>query len=186
MILRSFFILSGITLLLGGCDTWGDVSPGFTQMGYKPVYAKSSDLGELIKSSTPQNLTATGKIYTKGNYLLVTRPYEGVHVFDNTDPGKPVNLSFIQIPGNIDVAMKGDFLYADYIGRIVVLDLKDVMNPRITQTAKLDTAYQNFPPADLQRESWRTYYECPDPSKGTVIGWIYTSLKSPKCWRNSQ
>jgi hypothetical protein len=175
-----------VMILFWGCDPDRSVF-GFSQMGFKPIYAASADLNQLIKSNSPQTLTETGKIYVKGKYLLVNRPYSGIHVFDNTDPAKPINLAFIEIPGNLDVTMKGDYLYADYIGKIAVIDLKDILNPRITQTVSLDTRYQTEPPKATQRQGFSTtYFECPDPQKGTVIGWVYTTLKDAKCWRNEQ
>jgi hypothetical protein len=83
--------------------------------------------------------------------------------------------------------MKGDYLYADYIGKIAVIDLSDISKPRVTQTVELDTKYQNYPPqADVNQFTWRTYFECPDPKKGIVVGWTYTSLKNAKCWRDGQ
>lgn len=178
--------LFAIVLLFWGCDR-SRFTNGFSQMGFKPVYASSADLTQLIKSNSPQALTETGKIYVKGNLLFINRPFSGIHVFDNTDPAKPINLAFIEIPGNLDITMKGDYLYADYIGKIAVIDLSDINKPKITQTVELDAKYQDFPPqADLSQFSWRTYFECPDPKKGTVVGWIYTSLKNPKCWRDEQ
>lgn len=184
---KIFTPLAMVTLLFWGCDT-GRVSSGFTQMGYKPIYAASGDLREIIKSTTAKSLTETGKIYVKGNLLLVNRPFEGVHVIDNTDPKNPQNLAFLEIPGNLDVVMKGNFLYADYAGKIAIIDISDINHPRVTQNVSLDTRFQEYPPqADLtNRFTWRTYFECPNPKKGVVIGWTYTQLNSPKCWRDDQ
>jgi len=179
--------LAILLLVMGGCDNprWNS---GFTQMGYKPVYASSGDLKLLIKSSPAKALTETGKIYTKGNLLLVNQPFQGVHVIDNTDPANPINTSFLEIPGNIDVSIKGNYMYADYSGKIVVIDISDISHPRVTQNVTLDTHFQEYPPqADLTRDfTWRTYFECPDPKKGVVVGWVYANLNSPKCWRENQ
>lgn len=179
--------LAIVVLLFWGCDT-GRVSSGFTQMGYKPIYASSGDLKEIVKSSGPKALTQTGKIYVKGNLLLINRPFEGVHIIDNTDTKNPINVAFLEIPGNLDVVMKNNFLYADYAGKIAIIDISDIQHPRVTQNVELDTRFQEYPPqADLTSNwSWRTYFECPDKNKGVVIGWSYTELKSPKCWRENQ
>lgn len=184
--LRQITLWAMVSLLLLGCDTRIH-DGGFSQTGFKPVYAKSGDLKELIKTTGPQSMTSTGKIYIKGKYLLVNRPYEGVHIFDNTDNKNPVNLAFLEIPGNVDVSMKGDYLYADYIGKIAVIDLADIQKPRVTQTVELNTEFQNYPPTASQDDFvWRTYFECPDPKKGVVVGWVHTELKSPKCWRDGR
>lgn len=184
--IKNITLIAAVFLVFSGCET-GTWQSGFTQMGYKPVYVRSGELKDLIKSTAPQALTETGKIYVKGNYLLVNRPFAGIHVFDNSDPANPVNLAFLEIPGNMDVSMKGNFLYADYIGKIAVIDVTDIQKPRVTQTVAIDTQFQNYPPTDLQgRGTWRTYFECPDPSKGIVVGWSYTQLNSPKCWRDRE
>lgn len=182
--IRNITLLSAVFLLFSGCEN-GFRDWNFNQMGYKPVYAPSGDLSEIIKSTAPRALTETGKIYVKGNYLMVNRPFAGVHVFDNSDPANPVNLAFLEIPGNMDVSMRGDFLYADYIGKIAVIDISDLKHPRVTQNVQIESTNQQYPPdEELNRRSWRTYFECPDPSKGVVVGWVYTQLNSPKCWRD--
>jgi hypothetical protein len=177
-----------VILLFWGCTGGRSDTRTGSIMGFKPIYASSGDMKAIIRSSPAKNLTETGKIYVKGGLLLINKPFSGVHVIDNTDPAKPVNLSFLEIPGNIDVSMKGNFLYADYAGKIAVIDVTDIANPRVTQSVELDTKFQNYPPqADIQnRWTTRTYFECPDPSKGLVVGWMYTTLKSPKCWKDEQ
>ncbi len=174
-------------LALFGCTSDRMSTVGMTTMGFKPIYASSGNLKDLIKSTAAKPLTETGKIYVKGNLLLVNRPYEGVHVIDNTDSKNPVNMAFLQIPGNVDVTIKGDYMYADYAGKICVIDIHDIAKPRVTQDVTLDTKYQQYPPqADITNSlSWRTYFECPDKKKGTVVGWVYTRLNSPKCWRDN-
>ncbi len=176
-----------VGLALFGCTSDRMNTAGMITMGFKPIYASSGNLKDLIKSTAAKPLTETGKIYVKGNLLLVNKPYEGVHVIDNTDSKNPVNTAFLQIPGNVDVTIKGDYMYADYAGKICVIDIRDIANPRVTQDVTLDTKYQQYPPqADITNAwSWRTYFECPDKKKGTVVGWVYTRLNSPKCWRDN-
>jgi hypothetical protein len=46
-------------------------------------------------------------------------------VIDNTDPSNPVKLSFITIPGNYDLAIKNNILYADSYIDLVLLDISN-------------------------------------------------------------
>ena len=55
-------------------------------------------------------MTETGKIYVAGNYVFVNEYHEGVRVVDISDLDNPVNVSFVPIPGNVDVAVKGTTL----------------------------------------------------------------------------
>jgi len=38
---------------------------------------------------------------------------EGIHIIDNSTITNPKFVSFIKIPGNYDIAVKGSVLYAD-------------------------------------------------------------------------
>lgn len=177
-------VLSLIMLGTWGCDrTLSSPESRWTSLGYKPIYASSANLDELVKSVPAKPLSGSGKIYVKGNLLLINKPYEGIHVVDNSNPSSPVNLSFIEIPGNIDISMKGNYLYADYAGQVAVIDLKDVNKPRLVQKITLSVENQQFPPVSARTGWGRTYFECPDSKKGVVIGWVETQLSDPKCWR---
>ena len=66
-----------------------------------------------IGIEAPRELKKTGKIYLKGDYILVNEMHQGVHVINYKDPSNPKNLAFVKIPGNVDVAVKENILYAD-------------------------------------------------------------------------
>jgi hypothetical protein len=53
---------------------------------------------------------------------------KGIHVIDNSNPAAPRNISFINIPGNVDIAVKGNSLYADCYSDIVVFDISNPAN----------------------------------------------------------
>ena len=50
---------------------------------------------------------------------------KGIHILDNTTPANPKNVAFIDIPGNMDLAVKGDILYADLYTDLVTLDISN-------------------------------------------------------------
>lgn len=164
-----------ITGLLTGCERT-DRGPETATVGLRPVYASYAEI-RSIQTLDPQPMRTPGKIYVKDNLLLINEVGRGIHVVDNTDPARPVKLSFVSIPGNIDLAMKGSVLYADNLVDLVALDLS---NPRAVRVVKrLENAfpYQAYPPDRNVR------FECADPAKGVVVRWERAELKDARCRR---
>lgn len=90
---------------------------------YAPVYKSLTQVRKEMKSTSPQELQQTGKLYIYGKYIFLNEVEKGIHVIDNTNPAAPRNISFIPIPGNVDLAVKGDYLYADSYTDLVVFDI---------------------------------------------------------------
>lgn len=103
---------------------------------YDPVYIKPEALRTNIFPEGPRDLEKTGKIYTYKNFLFINEPREGIHVFDNTDAENPVALSFIDIPGNVDIAVQNDLLYADNYIDLVVFNINDPANIQMVGRAE--------------------------------------------------
>lgn len=169
-----FFLLIG---MLWSCN--GAFTPSFNEgevEGYAPIYATGEELN--VKILQAKALESPGKIYTIGNYLLVNERMKGIHIINNEDPSKPVNTAFLQIMGNIDMAMKNGLLYADQMGSLLVIDLNDVNNINVVQQEEhVFNSEFAYPPVR------GTYFECVDPAKGVVVGWEFKVLDSPKCYR---
>ena len=104
------------TLLLSAC-----VEEPETYTEYTPVLLKRTDLEQSIKVEAARPIKNTGKIYRKGSLLFINEKFEGVHVYNNSDPKKPVALGFIKIPGNVDITIKNDIIYADNAVDLVTL-----------------------------------------------------------------
>mgnify|MGYP003625113283 FL=1 len=94
----------------------------------KPLKMSKADFKKAIDVIAPIPMDESGKIYVYGDYIFVNEKYEGVHVVDNTDPKAPQKIAFIKIPGNVDVSVKGNYLYADSITDLIVLDISDINN----------------------------------------------------------
>jgi hypothetical protein len=104
-----------------------------TYIIYEPVYREKSAVLADIKSSQPQSINSPGKIYTYGNFIFLNDINKGVHVIDNTNPSNPVIKAFINIPGNVDIAVKGNMLYADLYTDMVSIDISNPLNARFTK-----------------------------------------------------
>ena len=96
-----------------------------TYTWYEPVYKSKEEVRANIKSNPPTALKKTGKLYVFGNYIFLNEVDKGVHVIDNSNPSKPRNVAFIDIPGNQDIAVKDNMLYADLYDDLVTIDVSD-------------------------------------------------------------
>ncbi|HET9826539.1 MAG TPA: hypothetical protein VFP87_14465, partial [Chitinophagaceae bacterium] len=98
-----------------------------------PVYKEKNEVYANIKSNPPSEIQFPGKIFIYGHYIFLNEINKGVHIIDNSDPSDPVAKAFIDIPGNLDIAVKGNTLYADLYTDLVVVDIS---NPEHTKFIK--------------------------------------------------
>ncbi|HHH54785.1 MAG TPA: hypothetical protein ENK91_14070 [Bacteroidetes bacterium] len=122
---------------------------------YNPVYMTKAQLRNIkIKEAKP--LKNPGKIYVFNQYLLINELYEGVHIFDNSDKSNPANLSFISIPGNVDIAVKDGVLFADNYLDLLSFDISDPKNPKFLDSiANVFAEYKH----EYETKGYRVYYE---------------------------
>ena len=95
---------------------------------YTPVYKTLKEVRAAMKSGPAQSLKQPGKIYVYDKYIFLNELNEGVHIIDNANPSQPKNIAFINIPGNFDIAVKGNYLYADSYSDLVVFDISTPEN----------------------------------------------------------
>ncbi len=76
------------------------------------------------------------KIYLIGNTLIRTTPGKEIRFFDLTTPTAPRNVATITIDGNSDVAVKGNYMYADRNYDLLVYDISDITRPRPIDTIR--------------------------------------------------
>jgi hypothetical protein len=114
----SFLLLT--VLLFSGClkDQCSN-----TYTIYTPVYKTLTQVRADMKSGQPQAIEQPGKIYLYGNYIFWNELNKGIHIIDNSNPKTPKNISFIKVPGNVDIAVRGSYLYADNYSDLVVFDI---------------------------------------------------------------
>jgi hypothetical protein len=130
-----------------------------------PIYMSYDELREAVTDTLPLNLEHPGKIYIKGNYLFVNEVRKGIHIIDNSNPASPVVLRFIDIPGNIDLAVKDNILYADSYIDLITLDISDLSD--IKETGRIEDVFSySLPPYETMQRLGDV-----DQSKGVVVGW---------------
>jgi hypothetical protein len=90
---------------------------------FRPVYKTKQEVYASIKSKPARAIVKPGKITLYGTTIFLNEIDKGIHVIDNSNPSQPKNLSFIEMPGNVDLAVKGNRLYADLFSDLITLDI---------------------------------------------------------------
>ena len=92
---------------------------------YRPVYMTRAEVRATAQSTLPMPVSAPGKIFLLNNFVFLNEIDKGIHIIDISDPAKPVNVSFLRIPGCMDMAVRGNYLYADCYTDLVTIDIND-------------------------------------------------------------
>lgn len=130
-----------------------------------PVYMTPAAFRSAVKASLPKQLEQPGKIYIKDHLLFINESLKGVHVFNNSNPSAPQYLTFIEIPGNVDIAIRGNLLFADSFMDLVAIDISNPTQPVVVD--RLENVFPNtLPPFDPEYPVYGL-----DFSKGIVVGW---------------
>ncbi len=165
-----------LSFLLWGCQD--KVTKKVTYMANVPVYMSKEEFKTAVKKTAEQEVKEPGKIYIKDKYLFVNEVNKGIHVYNNSNPAAPAYLCFINIPGNVDLAIKGTYLYADSYIDLVVIDISDPSNPKeISRYAnafpEIYPVYDyNYPTAPVESD------------KGIVVGWKLEEITVEKVENN--
>jgi hypothetical protein len=130
-----------------------------------PVYMSYDELRKAVKQSTAKDLVNPGKIYFKDDYIFIVEEMKGIHVINNTNPAAPVSQAFIEVPGNVDIAVKGNILYADSFIDVVALDVSDLSNVKEVGRVEKVLPY-TIPPYDKEYPLAKI-----DEKKGVVVDW---------------
>ncbi len=101
-----------------------------TYRQYIPVTLTVRQVREGVRVEDPRTLQKPGKIYTKDGYLFINELKEGIHIIDNHNPALPEPVAFLRIPGNGDMAVRNNILYADSYMDLVAIDISNPAQPR--------------------------------------------------------
>ncbi len=100
---------------------------------WTPIYKRMNEIRLEVVADASQQLVKPGKIYFYNNYVFINEIKEGIHVIDNKDPANPRNVAFIKIPGNVDIAVKDNILYADNYIDLLSIDITNPEKPILIQ-----------------------------------------------------
>ena len=100
---------------------------------FRPVYKDKNEVVASVGSHAAKTVINPGKIYLYGQYIFLNEVNMGVHIIDNANPSSPRRVAFIDIPGNIDMAVKNNILYADLFTDMLAIDISDPLRARVTK-----------------------------------------------------
>jgi hypothetical protein len=123
-----FVVVIGCMLLLPGCLK--DHVTEKYQL-YEPVYALKSTVLAGINGDPGTPVSQAGQIYVKGSYIYLNDPEKGIHIIDNSDPAHPVQTAFLNIPGNLNIGIRNNILYADMYADVLSIDISNVHQVKI-------------------------------------------------------
>jgi hypothetical protein len=151
-------------MALNSCFNDDDIDT-ITYRANEPVYMSFSDFRTSPPVKAAQEIANPGKICLYGDYIFINEVDKGFHVIDNTDLSSPKRVAFIDLPGNIDLAVKDNLLFADNYIDLVWFDISQPAQPELR--GRLEQAFpEALPPADNNYPMTNV-----ERSKGVVVGW---------------
>ncbi len=126
---KILFLLSLTTLFFISCDNNDEPDGEYADyLVARPLVIEKAEFATSVDIIAPRPIHESGKVYTYQDYIFINDKYQGIHVIDNSNPEQPVKIAFITIPGNVDISVKDDYLYADSLTDLVVIDISDINN----------------------------------------------------------
>ena len=192
MVIKIFFCTT-FCLLFFSCINRDDyASVKGIKDAYAPIYMDSATLISQVKSNPPKPITTPGKIYLYKNFLFINEPGLGIHVFDNSDSTSPIPLCFISVPNISDIVTKDDILYVQTAFGLLFFNisaLPAISNVILQKAPNYKYVIPRIPVTNqfqngiLRTSRIKVYFECVNPSKGSVVGWRLTKIENPKCYQ---
>lgn len=134
-------------------------------MANVPVYLTFDELRSSFEISSGESLEKPGKIIFYGSHVFINEYQKGIHVVDLSDPSNPELKAFMEVPGNVDMAIRNDLLYAESYVDLLVIDISNPEQPALEKRIE-DLFEYIIPPYD---------YEYPldeiDQDKGVIQGY---------------
>lgn len=171
-----FFVF---TAMLYSC--WPKVKPGYADKkvwGWKAVFGADTMYKKMTFSDTAVSMSNPGKIYVKGNIIYQSDLGKGIHIINNSNPATASRVAFIGLPGNSDLSVKGNMMYANNYDDIVVIDISNAAGPREVNRLK-----NKFITPDVSRPF--VWVKPPEPGPAAcfnyhqdsvITGWVRDSI----------
>lgn len=159
--LNTIFLLFALAILFSGCED------KYTEeyLSLEPVYMSYIDFRAAVKLESTHPLEKPGKIYYKDNYLYINELMKGIHIYNNTNPASPQYVGFITIPGNVDVAIRGNIMYADSYIDLVAIDISNPANAK--EVARVKSVF----PYSVPKYDSKYRLGLIDDTQGVVVDW---------------
>ena len=171
-----YFFVSLVFIGALSCDKNDDADYEFVQVATPQLMSKTT-FRSSVEVIAPKTIEEPGKIYVYQDYIFVGDVHSGIHIIDNSDPKSPKAIKFIQIPGNEDISVKDNFLYADSATDLVVFDISDINNVSIIEQLEDVFNVYNY---DIPVEAEAVDYGKFDFDDDIIVGWTLTTERRKK------
>ncbi len=172
---KAFLLLMVAVGFIVSCDNEGSYEDYLVA---RPVTMDVAQFkAQAVAITQPEPIVSSGKIYTYRSYIFVNDVNRGFHVIDNSNPESPERISFIKLEGNYDISVKDDKLYADSYGDLVIFDIKNINDIKVSSRI-VNAIYDSggIWAADLEYPMADFYdYEDYDYQNEAVVGWTVTT-----------
>ncbi len=167
----TIFFLIG--LMLWGCQKSEEE---LIVTGYAPIYRASNT--EVRLTPSPTEITAAGKVVTKGDVIYVVEIGQGIHILRYIPGTAPSHIGFINSVGCSDLAIKGNRIYTNNLQDLVTIDISSTDQIKVLSRTKdvFQNQISDHPPATGY------YFQCPRDNDSILVGWSLQLLQNPKCY----
>ncbi len=169
--MRLILFFSALMLFAMSCVT-DTCTEERTYVRYDQVFVTPDEYRQAsVDFEEPREMEEPGKIYFYNDLILINEIRKGIHWIDNTDPNNPIQLGFLPISGNHDMAIQNDVLYADGYTDLLLIDISNQNDPRLIDRREDVFQSHYFTNAEgvashfVQTEITETI-DCDDPSWG--------------------
>ncbi|MBN2730588.1 MAG: hypothetical protein JXR53_15295 [Bacteroidales bacterium] len=140
---------------------------------YSPYTVTYEQYLSAVKLSKPVKVVNTGRLYFYRKYVFAQDLNRGIHIYTTDTLEMVIPYGFIQIPGNTDLIIKNDILFANSYDLLLVFDLRHKEFPLV--------AYEKgaFDPLHNTRDNLQCAKLFND--SGFILGYKYYKQTQIKC-----
>lgn len=143
--MKYFLSLFAIMIILASCDL-DQCEQTITYTKAVGIYGDLDEFrsSDIVKGIQP--IEKPGKIYISESLIMIGEKGKGIHVIDNTNPANPHNISFLEIPGNYEMFVKDDYIYANSYYDMVKINIEDINNIHVSDRVEeaFEAKYKRF------------------------------------------
>lgn len=164
---KHLLLLSLAVLSLTGCKKYKNKEV----YANVPVYMDYASFRESFYYEEGMPIQGSGNIFIYNQYIFLSEEDKGIHIIDNSTPAMPEIKGFMNIPGNTQMAVKDNYLYANSFIDLLVIDISVISQPtlvtRVLDVFEYATPAVNdqYPVADIYKD------------RGVVVGWKIEKTK---------
>ena len=133
-----------------------------------PEMMSKTEFRNSVEIQSAKPIVEAGKIYAYDDYIFISDKDIGIHVIDNSNPKAPQTISYLKIPGNEDMSIKNNYLYADSATDLLVFDLSNIASIKfIERLEDVFSVYDYGIPNEAEYVDFNNY----DFDNNIVVGW---------------